>query len=387
MARQIQDLNYLYDAVGNVRGINDNRAAKVIGGVDTDLTRSFAYDPLNRLCATWSSVVAAPTCSTTISSPVATFTYDGIGNLVTDSSSTNIYFTTLSGERRIENKTGTTINWRAYHDTEGKRTRFEDCSFSPCINHYYGYDYRGRLASVTQDGVVRESYEYDFANQRTKKSYYDLTNTTHSWFIGPAYTVRKNSSDTSSVAKSLSLGGVATRTYGDVINGQATTQIVTSNANQPFSGDINAGLPQGVYIRHSDLVGTPTLITRTEDGAPVTRYKFDVWGGLLAAGSVGLDTSYENSRTSRARTSAASLTLASVTTTRRPSGSSRRTTALWAMGPRATTGSPMGRQSDEPDRSLGSSGCRRECVLPATMRSSYWRKRRWWRRCFTWEPV
>ncbi|WP_213286710.1 RHS repeat-associated core domain-containing protein [Bradyrhizobium sp. sGM-13] len=289
----IQDLSYTYDAIGNVRAIIDNRSTKVIGGVDTDLTQSFAYDPLNRLCATWSEAVTEPTCSTTVPPPAATFTYDGIGNLITDSGSTNVYFTTLSGERRIENKTGTTINWRAYHDTEGKRTRFEDCSFSPCVTHHYGYDFRGRLSSVTRDGVVRDAYEYDFADRRTKKSYNDLTNTTHSWLIGASYAERKSSSDMSLTAKSLSLGGVINRTYGDAINGQATAPMVTGHINQPFRGDINAGPPQGIYIRQPDLLGTPTLMTRTEDGVPVTRYKYDVWGALLAAGSVGLDTSYE----------------------------------------------------------------------------------------------
>lgn len=142
----VQDLSYGYDAVGNVTTIADNRTTKRINGINTDLTQSFAYDALNRLCATWMGFyLTGPTvgCTTTFPAPTATFTYDGIGNLLTDSGTTNVYFTTSSGERGIENRTGTIVNWRAYHDTEGKRTRFGDCSVSPCVTHNYGYDYRG----------------------------------------------------------------------------------------------------------------------------------------------------------------------------------------------------------------------------------------------------
>lgn len=261
----VQDLSYAYDAVGNVKTITDNRSTKTINGINTDLTQSFAYDALNRLCATWSGALGTGTCSTTSPAPTATFTYDGIGNLLTDSGTTNTY-TTIGSERVIENRrplipevaslftTGTAagqtiLNWCAYHDTEGKRTRFEDCSASPCLNYYYGYVYRGRLASVTQDGVVRESYEYDFANRRTKKSYNNLKNTAHAWFFGPSYTIRKNSVDMSLAAETLSIAGIANHTYGDKIIGQAEASTVDSKINQPLTGSTDQAVPLGIYLR------------------------------------------------------------------------------------------------------------------------------------------
>jgi RHS repeat-associated protein len=316
----VQDLSYAYDAVGNVRSITDNRATKIINGINTDLTQTFAYDALYRLCATWvgtystittanspsSSVPAQVNCPSsgttpTVGSivgtinnlpPTATFTYDGIGNLLTDSGTINTY-TTIGDKRVIENRTGTTLNWRAYQDSEGKRTRFEDCSFSPCENYSYGYDPRGRLVSVTQNGVVRESYEYDFTDKRTKKSYNNLSNTAHAWSFGPSYMVRKNSLDPSRISKTLSIAGIATHTYGDKIVGQASASTVDSKINLPFTGSTDQAVPLGIYLRQPDLLGSQTLITRASDGAAVSRNTYDAWGSHLPANSLGQDTTYE----------------------------------------------------------------------------------------------
>ncbi len=307
--RVIQALSYGYDAVGNVTTITDNRATKVLNGINTDLTQSFAYDALGRLCAIWSTFLAAGACTTTSPAPSAIFTYDGVGNLFTDSGTTNTY-TMIGSECVIENRrplplgdpslstTGTVagrtiLNWRAYQDTEGKRTRFEDCSVSPCVNYYYGYDYRGRLTSVTQDGVVRERYAYDFADRRTKKSYNNLHNTAHAWFFGPSYTVRKNSADLARTAKTLSIAGIATHTYGDKIPGAVAAATVDTNINQPFTGSTDQALPVGIYLRQSDLLGSQTVMTRASDGAVVSRNRYDAWGSHLAANSMGQDTTYE----------------------------------------------------------------------------------------------
>ncbi len=53
----IQSLTYRYDSIGNIVGVTDNRPAtgKVANGINTDLTKTYAYDALSRLCAaSWS---------------------------------------------------------------------------------------------------------------------------------------------------------------------------------------------------------------------------------------------------------------------------------------------------------------------------------------------
>ena len=288
----LHDTSYKYDAAGNLTSIIDNRASKIIGGVNTDLTKAYAYDALDRLCKVGGTSCAAPT-----------YTYDGIGNLLTDAGTTNSY--TTSGTNRIlENKTGVVVNWRATHDSEGKRTSFMDCFFSPCITMSYGYDYKGRLQTVTKDGIVRERYDYDSTDMRTKKAWLaPNSGTTTSWFIGSDYVVRQTNRTPSMFATTLTIGGFANDTFNPsgisgpltatLIDGQVSEATVRSNQYQPFLGDVLAGPPQGIYLRHPDHLGTPALMTQRGDGSEVSRYATDSWGVPDATRSVGYDTSNE----------------------------------------------------------------------------------------------
>jgi RHS repeat-associated protein len=285
----VQDVVYRYDAVGNVTAIADQRplASRTIGGINTDLSQTYAYDSLDRLCKVGGTSCTSPT-----------YTYDAIGNIVTDNGSEN-YYSVVGSETQIENRTGTTVNWRVHHDSEGKRTRFTDCSYSPCIDFYYSYDYRGRLTSVTKDGIVKESYTYNYDGERASKVWLGLNNayTVTNWFIGDAYTVRRSSADTSLFAKTLSVAGLASFTRNtrglsgpndpNPISGQVSEATVVANQNLPYLGTTQSAVPQGTYIHNFDRVGTPTLQTRWQDGTPVARQAFDVWGNPTTTSSVG----------------------------------------------------------------------------------------------------
>ncbi len=109
---------------------------------------------------------------------------------------------------------------------------------APCIDFYYGYDYRGRLTSVSNNGNIKESYEYNYTGALTRKSFQHSDSsppkTTHTWFLGPDYEVRQSTADASLFAKTLSIGGIANYTYGNLIDGQASIATVENARGHAF---------------------------------------------------------------------------------------------------------------------------------------------------------
>lgn len=94
-------------------------------------------------------------------------------------------------------------------------------------------------------------------------------------------------------AKTLSIAGIANHTSGDKIAGQASASTVDRKISQPFTGSTDQAVPEGIYIRQPDLLGSQTVMTRASDGAAVSRSRYDAWGSHLAANSLGQDTTYE----------------------------------------------------------------------------------------------
>lgn len=294
----IQDLSFAYDGVGNVIRITDLRPSKVVNGVDTSHTRAYAYDALNRLCASWVSSVPAgtPSCGTTNPAPFQTHTYDGIGNPLTDGAST-ISYSSSGPNRTITKSSGSTVLWRAYHDTEGRRTRTEDCSGgSGCTNTNYEYDYAGRLSRVLDLVVQKESFLYDFSGVRRKRTLNVGATAVSTWYAGPDLQVVESSAAPGVRSKKSDISdGAAQYVTAPLVPGQASASAVDSGVNQPLAGSTAYGSPEGLYSIFRDYLGTPILFTKPVFGGgdQVARRNYGPWGELLSNRSIGLEMSDE----------------------------------------------------------------------------------------------
>jgi RHS repeat-associated protein len=136
----IQNMDYTYDAVGNITNITDNSAT----GAGKDVV--FGYDDLYRL--TSASTTAAS------STPFSrTYTYNSIGN-ITNKSDQGDY--TYSGDGYANPHAATDINGTALtYDHNGNVTSFGD--------NTYEWDYRNRLiaAGSTSGSPATTTHLYD----------------------------------------------------------------------------------------------------------------------------------------------------------------------------------------------------------------------------------
>jgi RHS repeat-associated protein len=274
---ELSNKRHTYDGVGNLRGIEDLRSVKIIGGVNTDETQTFEYDNLDRLTR------ACPVFG------CKDYRYDPLGNMTFDRSSISYY--ACGAEKCIKSATGATTDWIAYHDSEGKRTRFDDYSATPTARYRYVYDERQQLKQVIKDGVIQESMEYNYLGERVKLIYQRPGGpTTTTWYYGDGHELRQSSKDLTKYSKTEQVARVAVSTEG-LIAGQATRQDVLNNQQRPFLGDTLAGPAEGSYLKHPSHLGSATLITRIEDGTEVARQWFEPFGNQQRSNSVGIDIS------------------------------------------------------------------------------------------------
>ena len=142
----IQDLNYTYDAVGNITAVTDN--------VNT-ATQTFGYDHLNRL-------VAARDESTY---GEKTYSYDTIGNILEKDGRTYTYAGGAAGPHAVTSLSdGTSFAYDA-NGSMAERVSSEG-SFA------YDFDAENRLASVEKDGTLSAAFRYDGDGGRTRKVAY-----------------------------------------------------------------------------------------------------------------------------------------------------------------------------------------------------------------------
>jgi RHS repeat-associated protein len=137
-----------------------------------------------------------------------------------------------------------------------------------------------------------ETYEYNFAGERTKKiTRLPNGSFTTTWFIGQDFQVQGSTVDNPPlIARTWRVGDVATITAGDVISGETTAQTVLANQYQPFAGDMQHGNAQGIWLKHQSRLGSEDLVTTPADGTEVSRYWYTPWGSLQRGNSLGYDT-------------------------------------------------------------------------------------------------
>ena len=137
----IQNINYTYDAVGNITNIADysTSTGKII---------DYTYDDLYRL-------TNATTSAASSTSYAHSYTYNSIGNLTTKS---DVGSYTYAGTNYANPHAATTINGVTYgYDNNGNLTSVG--------SNTYTWNYRDRLTTVAT-GTATVTYGYDHDNQR-----------------------------------------------------------------------------------------------------------------------------------------------------------------------------------------------------------------------------
>jgi len=236
----IQNLNYSYDADGNITGITDLSQ----GGSGKSVTLS--YDPLNRL-------ISASTTAASSTPYLETFAYNPLGGL-TNKSDVGSYTYALSGDANPD--APTTVGTTTYsYDNDGNLT-----SASPWS---YQWDYRNRMTK-SSNGSTATTYGYDFLNNRV--------------FQGT---------------------GSATTTYPNKYFALVTTAIGSStlatSTNYIFSGSQLLGTIEGgkyattTRYMHSDILGSTDAVTNAS-GTPVQMIDYLPYGSTrIASSTAGTD--------------------------------------------------------------------------------------------------
>ena len=154
----LQNLNYIYDDVGNIREIADYVHVE---------TQDFDYDNLNRLTSARSFPIFQPLATTSGTSAPAfeyTFTYDAIGNMLTGEGKTFTY-PTPGAMRPHAPLTSTSWCSSFAYDNNGNQTS----SLCGGVTKTYSWDYDNLLTKVTNGTTVMGQYTYDYAGNRMKK--------------------------------------------------------------------------------------------------------------------------------------------------------------------------------------------------------------------------
>jgi RHS repeat-associated protein len=141
----LQDLNYTYDAAGNVTNILD------ISGTNAYASTSYSYDGLYRLTRASSTLA-------TLTNWLQSYAYDILGN-ITSKSDVGSY--TYAGTNFANPHAPTTINGVSYdYDNAGNLT-----SYGSTVN---SWNYRNRLLTTNTSGTTT-AYTYDHADHRVQQ--------------------------------------------------------------------------------------------------------------------------------------------------------------------------------------------------------------------------
>ena len=141
---KLQDLNYVYDAIGNISSVTDS------SNTNTAKTQTFTYDDLYRLIST------TATGTSNNQNYTQAFAYSLIGNILNFNGVAMTYVDTgFSNPHAVTN-----VGGQAYgYSNNGNLT--SDGVWT------HGWDYRNRLTNSTK-GTTTTSYTYNQDNARTK---------------------------------------------------------------------------------------------------------------------------------------------------------------------------------------------------------------------------
>ena len=138
----MQDINYAYDAVGNITQIINK------SNTDEAATTTYAYDDLNRL-------LSASSTGAVSGDTLKSYTYNAIGNIA---SSTDLGVYSYAGTGRANPHAPTTIGSTAYaYDNNGNVTSYGTTTVT--------WDYRNRITKIVGNGATT-SFAYDINNER-----------------------------------------------------------------------------------------------------------------------------------------------------------------------------------------------------------------------------
>jgi RHS repeat-associated protein len=149
--QNIQNLNYSYDAIGNITGIYD-------GNAQTSKRSSYVYDDLYRLI----SVVVSDTNDNT--DYTRNYSYDALGNILNKSDQGDYVYEHI--DYANPHAVTSIANNPIQYDNNGNMTEYQDMSLS--------WNYANRLIYVNKNNIVTE-YGYDHDGQRIYKTSMDST--------------------------------------------------------------------------------------------------------------------------------------------------------------------------------------------------------------------
>ena len=259
----VLDLQYVYDTVGNITGINNE---------------VYSYDGLNRL----------HTANKPANNYQATYQYDAVGNRTeqVEDGITTIY--THSPVNALTTSTGTTYTWDARGNLVGK--------VQGSNTWVYTYDLANRLTQVTKNGITLGTYAYDANGIRAKKV--EGGATTHYLALGHQVMYEKTGAEATRhifagnqrIAEVR--GGVISYFHNDHLGSprvvtSAAGVVTATMANKPF-GEPHAGstlTSYGFTGKDLDDTGLYYFSARYYDPAVGRFITEDSWVGRLSTPS------------------------------------------------------------------------------------------------------
>lgn len=198
--KNIQDLTYTYDQVGNITEIVDDSETA------TAKTTNYTYDDLHRLL----SATITNAAEDSPGNSVQTFTYDAIGNITYKSDVGTYSYNGNQGSSYANPHAVTTAGDYQYdYDENGNLVQVYSLMIDETKS--YSWDYNNRLDSASINGVPY-SYAYDTSGQRVK----DISSAGTTYYITKNYSLVPND-----VEKHIFLGDTAIATItgtGDTIS-------------------------------------------------------------------------------------------------------------------------------------------------------------------------
>jgi RHS repeat-associated protein len=234
------DMQYVYDAVGNVKSISDGSQ-----------TQNFLYDALNRLTDAW-------TVGGTTGTYSETYRYNAIGN-ITNTSRLGSY--TYGSKPHAVTKVGS--DTFSYDANGNLYTR----TFGIGKVTTYTFDIENRLSKVIT-GTQVVTYTYDGDGKRVLQQFSDGSKTAYASAIEIAITSTQR----------------ITKSYYQLSGKVVAMRVITSATSSTL------------YYMHSDHLGSASLTT-SASGTVVATQRYGAWGNIRAmTGAMPTDIGYTGQR-------------------------------------------------------------------------------------------